>query len=90
MPTYSEMVKSAETYADYLDEIRAYDNTVEKDDAAWDDTDNDYEWNASARTFRPQKSGFYFVKASVTDKVYWNATRSTRTRAKRIGCKIIS
>lgn len=72
MPTYSEMVKSAETYADYLDEIRAYDNTVEKDDAAWDDTDNDYEWNASARTFRPQKSGFYFVKASVTDKVYWN------------------
>lgn len=76
-PTYSDMVKSAQSYEEYLDEIRPYDTSVEEGDPAWDNTDNDYEWNASARTFRPQKSGFYFVKASVTDKVYWNEGTKT-------------
>ncbi len=67
MPTYAEMVKSPADYKDYLVEIREYDDTVAEGDAAWDKTDNDYEWNASSLSFRPQKSGYYFLQATVTD-----------------------
>jgi len=72
MPTYSSMVKDpTQIDAKYLTEIRAYDDSVTEDDAAWENTDNEYEWRSSSLSFRPQKSGFYFVKAEVTDSVYW-------------------
>ena len=70
MPTYSDMVEAPTDYVAYLEEIRAYDDSVTQDDAAWDRTDNDYEWNATELTFRPQQSGYYFIRADVTDKVY--------------------
>lgn len=71
MPSYSELVSNSAFYADYLVEIREYDSTVEEGDTAWENTDNDFEWYSSSLTFRPQKAGYYFVKATVTDSVYW-------------------
>lgn len=71
MPTYKEMVEDPALYADYLVEIREYDSSVEEGDAAWENTDNDYEWYSSAKSFKPQEAGYYFVKATVVDSVYW-------------------
>ena len=66
--SYSDMVLHPENYLDYLTEIQKYNSEVSEDDAAWDRTDNDYNWNPdSSLSFRPQESGFYFVKLVVTD-----------------------
>ncbi|MDE6273833.1 MAG: hypothetical protein K2L87_02145 [Clostridiales bacterium] len=74
MPSYDAMVENPEQYAvdKYMTEIREYDDTVGEDDAAWDKTDNDYYWRPSSRTFRPQKTGYYFVKIEVTDVDYFS------------------
>lgn len=66
--SYSDMVNHPENYLDYLTEIQKYNSEVSKDDAAWSRTDNDYSWDPdSSLSFRPQESGFYFVKLVVTD-----------------------
>ncbi len=74
MPSYEALVEDPEKYAidKYVTEIRAFDDSVSEDDAAWEKTDNDYYWRPSSRTFRPQKTGYYFVKVEVTDVDYFN------------------
>lgn len=72
MPTYSSMVKDPKQIdKKYLVEIEEYDSDVTEDDAAWADTDNDYEWRPTSLSFRPQQAGFYFVEVEVTDAVFW-------------------
>ncbi|MBO5525777.1 MAG: hypothetical protein J5993_03415 [Clostridia bacterium] len=65
--TNKELLEDPEKYSDYLTEIDEYNSEITEDDEAWSATDNDYQWNSSSRSFVPQKTGYYLVKAEVTD-----------------------
>ena len=77
VPTYGDCVSDAQTlffdegadYADYLVEIRVYNDDVTEDDEAWADTDNAYAWDPeSSLSFTPQLSGIYIVGLTVTEE----------------------
>lgn len=81
LPGYDALWRNADTYfKKYYKEgdensplikINAYNSDITEDDAAWERTDNDYEWypESSTKSFRPQEATYYFVKLEVTDDV---------------------
>ncbi len=74
VPSYASMVADPAQIAEagegkYLKKIQEYDESITEDDEdEWEASDNEIEWKSSALTFRPQTAGYYFVKATVTDK----------------------
>lgn len=76
LPSYSDFVKNLESfmtdekYEKCLVEIQEYQSQYTEDDAAWERTDNDYNWNpSSGLSFTPQKTGYYVLQVIVTDSV---------------------
>lgn len=52
----------------YFEEIIATSDMEETDEEY--ETYVDYSWNKTSTTFNPQKSGFYYMRAEVTDTLY--------------------
>lgn len=73
----SALMANPEDFSDYCTEIEEYNSAITEEDEAWDVTDNAYYWYPDSLTFVPQKTGFYFVKVTVTDaELYGSAVTS--------------
>lgn len=69
----TQLMEDADSFRTYFTEIEEYNSAISEEDEAWDSTDNAYYWYPDSLSFKPQKTGFYVVQATVTDaELYGN------------------